>query len=726
MPKFYIVGRVSKSHTLKHYALEQVVKWITHNYQTDQYCSYPANISKLRHVAISLTCPTLKYDFLIKLYHGSYKYRYIVMYDLLTLWTEFLAPVLISKVDQKYTWATMYYVFHNVILCPKNVQKSLRDFMNDLTKNYIYDKQLSEQEIRNLLYLSNFLFESGWYLENELLLQNLKTKCTYMNVNIDMNQCHMLNFNIDFALIKNCLAEGNISIFHLELALDLKNELIDALDEHHRKNNIKFSFINQMTPIECTSLEVALLTEFAHYELITGFYSKARTYSNEIIKKLVVSFELEQKKNVFAQQEQIQPKILIKALCVTSSVYFQLAMYKKSRILIELAILISKNLFGVRHLEYIRVLEQYGFHLRKMEDYKKSYKCFKYVFSQTNRFFGKQSNIPGVISLMNVWVAKLKLHRVLQWNYYETKFDLHEWAKSDLEIAYLQYLKFISAKESQLLDQVASGKDVFDLSQQDTYYMTTKMRINIAKVKIELVTNFAQNKKYIKLMDCKWLVDSSLRLAQKIFKSDHLWIARINATCANVNCKILQYRKNPIPDEQDWPLIKTTKLQIEKAKSFMTNHLPKNSVYTAETLNDMTAAQIYIAFLCYKDREELNELVICEQQLIQATDICKKILTSYSYLLYQVYLKLQNLYEKIPHTIEEHDKLQSLIDVWHIEREVYDNDNRPQGGRRDCACIECDSVTCKYCLECYCNKDNPIAKKIDKTLDYRTIIMQLI
>ena len=64
------------------------------------------------------------------------------------------------------------------------------------------------------------------------------------------------------------------------------------------------------------------------------------------------------------------------------------------------------------------------------------------------------------------------------------------------------------------------------------------MRINIAKVKIELVTNFAQNKKYIKLMDCKWLVDSSLRLAQKIFKSDHLWIARINATCANVNCKI--------------------------------------------------------------------------------------------------------------------------------------------------------------------------------------------
>ena len=146
-----------------------------------------------------------------------------------------------------------------------------------------------------------------------------------MNVNIDMNQCHMLNFNIDFALIKNCLAEGNISIFHLELALDLKNELIDALDEHHRKNNIKFSFINQMTPIECTSLEVALLTEFAHYELITGFYSKARTYSNEIIKKLVVSFELEQKKNVFAQQEQIQPKILIKALCVTSSVYFQLA-----------------------------------------------------------------------------------------------------------------------------------------------------------------------------------------------------------------------------------------------------------------------------------------------------------------------------------------------------------------------------------------------------------------
>ena len=67
--------------TLKHLALEKTVFWAIDSKQN--------NISKLKHIAISLCSPNLKYDFLLELYYdGCYK----KICDLLKLWDEFLHP----------------------------------------------------------------------------------------------------------------------------------------------------------------------------------------------------------------------------------------------------------------------------------------------------------------------------------------------------------------------------------------------------------------------------------------------------------------------------------------------------------------------------------------------------------------------------------------------------------------------------------------------------------
>ena len=120
----------------------------------------------------------------------------------------------------------MYFIFHRVIGSPDNFQSTLRKFMDKITQNYISNKQLCEREIRNFLYLSEFLFDCGWYEENQRLLHNLKNMCVYINVNIDVEQCQLLRFNIQFALLKNHLEEGNISYLNLKAAEKLKNEFL--------------------------------------------------------------------------------------------------------------------------------------------------------------------------------------------------------------------------------------------------------------------------------------------------------------------------------------------------------------------------------------------------------------------------------------------------------------------------------------------------------------------
>lgn len=703
--------------TLKHLALEKTVFWAIDSKQN--------NISKLKHIAISLCSPNLKYDFLLELYYdGCYK----KICDLLKLWDEFFAPLLISKLDRQYTFTKLYFIFHRVIGSPDNFQSTLRKFMDKITQNYISNKQLCEREIRNFLYLSEFLFDCGWYEENQRLLHNLKNMCVYINVNIDVEQCQLLRFNIQFALLKNHLEEGNISYLNLKAAEKLKNEFLKTL-QTNETNNFTFNFLNLMTPTEQKSMEIALLTQFARYEVIKNNLYAAQTYCAQIVEKIVATYKIEEKKNVFTPAEEIHPQILIEGLCISSLVYCQIGQHEKSRILIECAVCKSKYVYSVDHLVYARALRYYGYYLNCLEEHEKSEACYRHIYLLIINHFGASSNIVWVESLMNFTNSKLRLHESQNMNSQidwitNDDLDMLQKAETDFQTAYSLYLKFIPALENNYSNVTPKG---------DTYALVPKLRDCIATVKVRLCTTYACKNKYIELLDCKWLVESSLRMAQKIFGNNHILVANINYTIAVVYCKILKFTDHPIISHYNNTL-QMAEEHLEKAKSFIFHYKPKNKVDNILML--LNSANLELDFFHRGNPSTLREhnrylydenlstaSYKYEQYCLKALDICKEIYSPSSHTLNKIYLKLKSVYSDT--TVLDFQTLGSelllLMDVWKIEKSV---DDHEKAGKL-CKCVSCPNYSCKTCLKCYCNRANVVLKEENEELNYKEIITPL-
>ena len=680
-------------------------------------------ISKLKHIAISLYSPELKFEFLLELFWMN---AYEEMFRYLPLWDEFFAPILLSKVYLKYTYSTLYYIFHKAMTPSWLIHNSILKFINVIIVEYIEKKDMYERDVRSLLYLSEFLFDSGWYEGNKRLLLELYYICSHNNVNINHNQCQLLKLNINFELFKNCLAEGNISPYNLNKAKHLKIELLKIFNKIN--NNSSVDFLSNLTLVEKKSMEIAMLTQFTLYETIKGNYHKATLHTKQMIKKILKYYEMLNEKNVWEDKKSILPKILIEALCIASNTYLVNGNYEQAKILIECAVCQAKSVYGVDHLVYANVLAYQGFFLGELDEFEKSRMCFVMLQSIVVRHFGHKKNIIWAIASMKMAGAKLMYHN--------SKYAIHEiHGSSQNDRNALEACEYEMQEAYKFFVTCVSDCEFGERPHQ-YYALIIRFRCNIAKVKIELCTSYACLTRYVELMDSLWLVESSLSMAEKLYGKQHIRVARINSLVAHVYFKIIQFREHPIATHY-YDKVKKAEEHVEKAKKIMLTRLPKNSSILCTFLMDTAFLHYQLFNLKVRDKEldlslnwsEFNEThkanrYQCEKYLLQAKDICTEVFPKYSSVLFQIYDLLETLYNELYiFDSETHlNRVRTLKDVWKVEKSV---DNHARNENK-CFCVECPEYSCTACVNCYCNSEKKLVKKEKEEINYEEAIKQIV